>query len=207
MTNIRLRSIDDYVDVSSKTNYHTYHLKDTIEERLRRIHLSSRDSARTPMQWDDSRYAGFSEAKPWFFVNPNYRRVNVAAQEGDRDSILNFYRKCLALRKRSKTLIYGEYKEYFPKDPNIYMYERVLGEVRYLVICSFTMLPVRVRIPQAYAGRKGQLMLCNYPPEEQSEPHSLKECASREINRLTEGHGMFRPYEARVYRFRTDMRD
>ena len=202
MTNIRLRSIDDYVDVSSKNNYHTYHLKDTIEERLKRIHVSSRDSARTPMQWDDSANAGFSAAKPWFFVNSNYRRVNVAAQEEDENSILNFYRKCLKLRKSSKTLIYGEYREYFPKDPNIYMYERSYGRVRYLVICSFVKFPVRVRIPETYVGRKGQLMLCNYPKGAQMLAGTLRERAHQEVSMLAAEHGMFRPYEARVYRFR-----
>ena len=181
MTNIRLGSIDDYLDVFSKTNYHTYHLKDTIEKRLERIHVSSRDSARTPMQWDDSENAGFSKVKPWFFVNSNYIKINAESQEEDEYSILNFYRKCLALRKKSKTLIYGEYREYFPKDPDIYMYERSLGSVRYLMICSFTKFRAKVHIPKSYAGKRGQLMLCNY-----HEP----------------GKGMLRPYEARVYRFR-----
>ena len=202
MTNIRLHSIDDYVDVSTKNNYHTYHLKDTIERRLKRIHLSSRDSSRTPVQWDSSPYAGFSKVQPWFYVNPNYRKINVAAEEKDPDSILNFYRKCLALRKSSKTLIYGAYKEYFPKDPNIYMYERAYGEVRYLIICSFAKLPVKVRIPQNYVGKKGQLMLCNYPDGPQVMADSLRKRAHQEVNMLAAEHGMFRPYEVRVYRFR-----
>ncbi|MBR3514729.1 MAG: alpha-glucosidase [Lachnospiraceae bacterium] len=202
MTNIRLHSIDDYVDVSTKNNYHSYHLKDTIERRLKRIHLSSRDSSRTPVQWDATRYAGFSKVKPWFYVNPNYRKINVAAEEKDPDSILNFYRKCLALRKQSKTLIYGEYKEYFPKDPNIYMYERSLGDIRYLIICSFSKLPVKVHFPENYADRKGQLMLCNYPDGPQVMADSLRERAHQEVSLLAAEHGMFRPYETRVYRFR-----
>jgi oligo-1,6-glucosidase len=115
MMNIRLTSIDQYVDVSSKTNYNTYHLKESVEKRLQRIHVSSRDSSRTPMQWDDSPHAGFSTVEPWFFVNSNYKKVNVAAEEKDDDSILNFYRRCIALRKSSETLIYGKYNEYFPK--------------------------------------------------------------------------------------------
>ncbi|MBR1472043.1 MAG: alpha-glucosidase [Lachnospiraceae bacterium] len=202
MTNIRLRSIEDYKDVSTRTNYQTYHLKDSIERRLKRIHLSSRDSARTPMQWDDDPNAGFSAAKPWFSVNPNYRRVNVAAEEGEEYSILNFYRRCLALRKSSKTLICGKYKEYFPKDKNIYMYERALGEVRYLVICSFAKMPVKVRIPEGYAKIKGQMVLCNYPGGTQITAGDLRKRACRELNLLAAEHGMLRPYEARVYRFR-----
>ncbi len=202
MSNIHLRSIDDYVDVSSKTNFRTYHLKDTIEERLKRIHLSSRDSSRTPMQWDAGKYAGFSRVKPWFFVNPNYKSVNVAAQEGDEYSILNFYRRCLKLRKNSKTLIYGEYREYFPKDPNIYMYERSYGNICYLIICSFSRLPVRVRIPSSYVGRKGRMVLCNYPKGPQVMADNLKDRIRQEVNMSATEHGMFRPYEARIYRFR-----
>ena len=107
MTNIHLPSIDMYEDIASKNAYHTFHKRESEEMRLRRIHISSRDSSRTPVQWDNSKNAGFSEAKPWFYVNPNYKKVNAAAEEEDPNSILNFYRKCLALRKSTDTLIYG----------------------------------------------------------------------------------------------------
>ncbi|WP_026658951.1 alpha-glucosidase [Butyrivibrio sp. AC2005] len=200
MTNIRLNSIDKYVDVSSKTNYHTYHLKDTKEKRLKRIHLSSRDSARTPVQWNDSKYAGFSKVRPWFYVNPNYKKINVAAQEKDKFSILNFYRKCLALRKSSNALLYGDYKEYNPKDANIYMYERTLGKTSYLIICSFSRFPVKVSIPDKYIGKKGQLMLCNYSDRKQYH-HDLMRS---ELCTYAVRHGMYRPYETRVYRFRVN---
>ena len=202
MTNIRLWSIDQYVDVSTKNNFYTYHLKEDIKDRLKRIHLSSRDSSRTPMQWSDDKNGGFSKAKPWFYVNPNYRRINVKNEEKDPESILNFYRKCLALRKSSKTLILGAYREYFPKDPNVYMYERSLGKVRYLIVCSFSRLPMRLKIPRSYAGRKGQLLLCNYPQGPQVMADKLKDRIKQEVNLLEWQHGMLRPYEARVYRFR-----
>ena len=201
MTNIRLASIEQYVDVSSKNNYYNYHLKEDPERRLHRIHLSSRDSARTPMQWDDSEHAGFSTAEPWFYVNPNYKKINVARQQDDEYSILNFYRKCLKLRKSSKTLIYGEYKEYFPKDKNIYMYERRLGDECYLIICSFSRLPVKLRLPDQFAGRTKELVLCNYPENVKDIPaHRLKR-VSDELLSLELDHGMMRPYEARIYRF------
>ena len=202
MTNIRLWSIDQYVDVSTKNNFYSYHLKDDIKDRLKRIHLSSRDSSRTPMQWSGDKNGGFSKVKPWFYVNPNYRRINVKNEEDDLESILNFYRKCLALRKKSKTLILGAYKEYFPKDPNIYMYERSLGKVRYLIVCSFTKLPMRLKIPREYVGRKGQLLLCNYPEGHQVMADKFKDRIRQEVSLLEWEHGMLRPYEARVYRFR-----
>ena len=182
MMNIRLTSIDQYVDVSSKTNYNTYHLRESVEKRLQRIHVSSRDSSRTPMQWDDSAHAGFSTAEPWFFVNSNYKKVNVAAEEKDDDSILNFYRRCIALRKSSETLIYGKYNEFFPKHKELYIYERVLGDERYLIICSFSRLPHRMKIPDFYKGKTGELVLCNYSDQ------PLKD-------------DWLKPYEARVYRY------
>ena len=193
MTNIRLKSIDQYKDVSTHTNFHTYHIKDSMEKRMERIHHSSRDSARTPMQWDSTEHAGFSQEEPWFYVNPNYRKVNVRAEEKDPWSILNFYRKCLALRKKSRTLLWGSYREFFPKDRHIYMYERAYESTRYLIICSFSERPVRVRVPKEYAHSDLKLVLCNYPRGEREELY-------RAIIRPDDEQGWFLPYEARVYR-------
>ena len=201
MTNIRLKDIDQYVDVSSKANYNSFHLNDTVENRLRRIHNSSRDSSRTPMQWTKGRYAGFSKVKPWFYVNPNYERINVEIEEDDRYSILNFYRRCLSLRKNSETLIYGRYREYFPKDKNIYMYERRLGTERYLIICSFSRLPQKVKKPEEYRGQIGKLVLCNYPKFVTKKAENLWELAHSEMNDVAMKHRMLRPYECRIYRF------
>nr|MCR5669774.1 alpha-glucosidase [Butyrivibrio sp.] len=202
MTNIRLMSIDQYVDVSSITNYNTYHLKEDPERRLHRIHLSSRDSARTPMQWNGSENAGFSKVKPWFYVNPNYKKTNVAKEEENRDSILWFYRKCLALRKSSDTLIYGDYIEYFPKDKNIYMYERTLGKESYLIICSFSRLPVRAHKPEKFRGRKGELVLCNYRDGAGiAKSKRALEQVEYKLAELEHRKGLLRPFETRVYRY------
>ena len=203
MTNIRLMSIDQYVDVSSITNYNTYHLKEDPERRLHRIHLSSRDSARTPMQWNSSENAGFSVVKPWFYVNPNYRKINVAKQEKDPGSILNFYRKCLLLRKSSKTLLYGDYTEYFPKDKNIYMYERSLDGESYLIICSFSRLPVKAHKPEKFWGKRGELLLCNYSDDEKCDTmNGVLQHLHHELSNLEHRKGLLRPYETRVYRYR-----
>ncbi len=182
MSNIRLHSIENYADVSSINNFNSYHLKESIEKRLKRIHLSSRDSSRTPMQWTADKYAGFSTHEPWFYVNRNHVYVNVDEEEHNESSLLNFYRKCLQIRKNSKTLIYGKYKEYFPKDPYIYMYERSLEGMHYLIICSFAKHTLKVRIPKNLAEVKLKLVISNYAGLR----HST----------------YFAPYEARVYRFR-----
>ena len=179
MTNIHLPSIDMYEDIASKNAYHTFHKRESEEMRLRRIHISSRDSSRTPVQWDNSKNAGFSEAKPWFYVNPNYKKVNAAAEEEDPNSILNFYRKCLALRKSTDTLIYGSYKEYCRLSSKLFMYERSLDGDRYLIVCSYSKQDTGLRMPKFWRDAEKEIVLCNY---------------KKNGPELT-----LRPYETRVY--------
>ena len=182
MTNIRLPSIEQYLDVASKNLYAMFHKREPEERRMQRIHVSSRDSARTPVQWSDAPNAGFSTAEPWFYVNQNYPEINVAAEERDPDSVLNFYRRALALRKGSETLLWGDYREYFPRSRKFYMYERSWKGERVLVICSFSQQTVRCRLPEGYAAADAELLLGNYAAG--AEP------------------GTLRPWEAQVWRWR-----
>ena len=112
MTNWRPERADMYEDVQTRYHYAHTALNKPEQVRLHRLWRSSRDSARTPMQWDGSENAGFTTGKPWFYVNPNYKEINVADQEGDADSVLNFYRKAVTLRKSLSCVRYGEYREY-----------------------------------------------------------------------------------------------
>lgn len=178
MTNIRLKDIDQYVDVSTKNNFNRFNLKKSIEERMELIYHSSRDSSRTPVQWNDTQNAGFSEHEPWFYVNENYSQINVARQQKSSGSVLGFYKKALALRKMSRTLIYGRYREFFPKHPLIYMYERAYGNIRYLVVISFSDAPLPVKRPKQYRGLKLHKILTNYDGTSK----------------------LLRPWEVRVYR-------
>lgn len=189
MTNIRLKRIEDYVDVSSITNFHKFHVKDPYEKRIERIHASSRDSARTPVQWDDSKNAGFTTGTPWFFVNPNYEAINVASQEDDPNSILNFYRKCLHFRKTNEVALWGDYKEYYKRHNQLYMYSRSHNGQHLLVICSYADHDMDFKYPKAFAskmqlGDQYELAIANY-----------------EDAALQEYHTTLRPYEARVYYF------
>ena len=156
MTNIALDSIDKYNDVVSVYAYHHFHTHEPVEKRLRRIHISSRDSARTPVQWSDAENAGFSEHEPWFYVNTNYKTVNAEAEDKDPESILNFYRKCLQLRKSSETLLKGSYREYRRFSRHIYMYERAYEGEKILVICSFSKKEIGCRIPRAFYKGSGK---------------------------------------------------
>lgn len=201
MTNIALNSIDKYIDVAAKNAYNSFFLKDSVERRLERIHVSTRDSARTPVQWTDGPNAGFTTGRPWFYVNPNYSYINAETEDRDPLSILNFYRRCLALRKRSKTLLWGTYREYFRGSSRIYMYERKYEdkdrgcEERILVICSFSTQELRYPAPRGYNMAKGKLILDNYISGEEMEAAPAENTGAGIPWKL-------HPYEVQVWKFR-----
>lgn len=177
MTNWRPDDPALYEDVQTRWQYEHVALKKTPEERLKRLWRSSRDSARTPMQWSDAEHAGFSTAEPWFSVNPNYREINVARQEKDPDSLLNFYRRAIELRKSLPVVRHGSYKELLHRSKRLYAYERESKGTRLLVICSFSEQPMK--LPKRLHPGKASLILCNYTAKPDTDT--------------------LRPYEARVY--------
>ena len=177
MTNWRPDDPALYEDVQTRWQYEHAALKKTPEERLKRLWRSSRDSARTPMQWSDAEHAGFSTAEPWFSVNPNYREINVARQEKDPDSLLNFYRRAIELRKSLPVVRHGSYKELLHRSKRLYAYERESKGTRLLVICSFSDQPMK--LPKRLHPGKASLILCNYTGKPDTDT--------------------LRPYEARVY--------
>lgn len=111
--------------------------------RWKWIKTSSRDNARTPMQWDTSENAGFSKGKPWLRVNRNYKYINYASQKDDPDSILSFYKTLIALRKQNDCLIYGEFVPVYA-DNRIMIYQRALDDNLYTVALNFSSRKVKV---------------------------------------------------------------
>ena len=208
MTNIALDSIDQYLDVASKNAYNTFHLREPIEKRLRRIQISTRDSARTPVQWSGDPGAGFTSGTPWFTINPNYVKINAHDQEKKPCSVLNFYRSCLALRKSEETLLWGTYREYFRRHPKLFMYERSYkGEV-ILVVCSFSDRPLSWKLPRSLshkgaAGKRAELLLANYPRAGckggQRNPRA-NEKGKKHLPKTAEICAPLRPYEAQVWK-------
>ena len=166
-----------YEDVQTRWQYENVATKKSDEKRLQRLWFGSRDSSRTPVQWDDSENAGFSTSKPWFYVNNNYKEVNVKEQENDKDSILNFYRKAVNLRKELKVVKNGNYKEYNKSSSRVYMYSREDDKQTLLVICSFSEKETKLNIPSNFDLSKSTLILNNYDND------SL----------------VLKPYETRVY--------
>ena len=149
-----------YEDVQTRWQYE--HTKGTPEKRLQKMWRCSRDSARTPVQWDATQNAGFSPVKPWFQVNSNYPYINVAQQERDGDSILNFYRKAIELRKTLSVVHYGNYTEHCHNSDDLYVYTRQDPRQRLMVVCSFSSKPVPFKAPRDYHLEDADLVLQNY---------------------------------------------
>jgi len=139
MTNVAYPSINDYNDVETLGSWNTAKARgENMDEFLKLVHKQSRDNARTPMQWNADKNAGFTENTPWLKVNKNYSSINVASQENDETSILNFYRKMIAFRKANSILVYGDYKCLNPEDENLYIYKRWDNNHTYLILLNFS---------------------------------------------------------------------
>ncbi len=137
MTNVKFNYIKEYDDIRSINEYNQLINQGmSPKDALEHIWNTSRDNTRTPMQWDDSLNAGFSKSNPWIHVNPNYKYINVKEQLEDDDSILNFYKKMIKIKKSSECLIYGKYNLILEDDTNIFAYERILNDEKFLVICN-----------------------------------------------------------------------
>lgn len=145
MTNVDYTSIDDFKDVWVKNGYKQAIKKDSPEIVLRHIRRTSRDNARTPMQWSAEKNAGFSTGEPAHKVVRNYTTINVAAQEKDPDSILNSYRRLIDLRRHSEfsdLLVYGDFKLSQAEHEHVFAYTRSLDGKKLLVIANFRGYPV-----------------------------------------------------------------
>ena len=186
MLNNPLPSVDMYADVMTKNNCRIARKfgfpKSVV---LKMAQKSSRDNARTPVQWSGEPNGGFSKVKPWFYVNDNYRQINVESQLDDPDSLLNFYRTALQFRRDNPIVVYGDYKEHLPKSRQLYVYERNYRGKKLLVVCSFTAEAVRFDAPEGIRLEEGDQVFGNYP---------------RSV--VISNGFTTRPYEMRVYYFK-----
>ena len=162
MENLSFQSIDQIDDVSTIDQYHVaLDAGFSEKEALACVSRYSRDNARTPIQWDSSVNAGFSEDTPWLPVNPNYTEINVASQINDPDSLLAYYKKLIALRKDSvykETIVYGELIPYLEDRHNLMAYYRK-GDKMLLILGNFQKEPQTVKLPAPYK----KILLNNYP--------------------------------------------
>jgi oligo-1,6-glucosidase len=145
MNNIKFSSIDEYKDIESLGMYQQIkNNRGDLQQFLNDQKITARDNGRTPFQWDSSNHAGFTTGTPWIKVNPNYTTVNVASEEKDSLSCLNYFRKLIKLRKENLVLVYGKYQLLDKDNPSVYAYTRELGEKKILVVLNFTDKPAPV---------------------------------------------------------------
>ena len=178
MTNVPFQTIDEFPDIETQ-NIYQERLKAgfTEEETMYAIRAKARDNARTPMQWNAEKNAGFTEGTPWYRVNPNYKEINVEQALADPESVFYHYQKLIQLRKEHDIMVYGTYQLLFPEDEDLYIYTRTLEEEKWLIVCNFHEKTRKFRCKRA-----GQVMLSNYADTP-----------------ATEKIAELRPYEAVIY--------
>ncbi|MGH9908769.1 MAG: glycoside hydrolase family 13 protein [Pyrinomonadaceae bacterium] len=178
MNNIKFDRIEDYRDIESLNWYQQLKNKGgDLRQFLEAQKIAARDNGRTPFQWDTTANSGFTTGTPWLKVNPNYETVNVAAQENDANSCLNYFRKIVKLRKENPILIYGKYALLDLENPDVYAYTRELDGRRILVLLNFRDKAATVKT--GFDLSKGKFLIGNYPTASQN--------------------GQLRPYEAVIY--------
>ncbi|MDD6769718.1 MAG: alpha-glucosidase [Inconstantimicrobium porci] len=185
MTNIKYEDINCYNDVATHNRYKNNVNKGMNKQKaLEHEWTVSRDNARTPMQWDGSLNAGFTSGDPWIGVNPNSKDINVESQINDEDSILNFYKSLIKIRKQYRTFIDGKYELVLPDHEQIYAYTRQDENDTMLIICNLT--KDEAVFESEYTINNQDLLLSNY----------------NDHNNIDERTCKLRPYEARLYKIK-----
>jgi oligo-1,6-glucosidase len=183
MKNIRFDKIEDYRDIATINKYkETKHNGGDLAAFLQGQQQTSRDNSRTPFQWDSTANAGFTTGTPWIKVNPDYPTVNAAEQEHDPNSVLNYFRKAVQLRKDNLVLVYGQYTLLDKDNPDVYAYTREGYRKKMLILLNFRDHPAKAMTGIDLTHAK--LLLNNYPDAPPSDT--------------------LRPYEARVYEIMHD---
>ncbi len=186
MMNAGFSRIEDYRDIESLNVYREMKDQGVEEEKiLSFLKAVSRDNARTPMQWDDTEYAGFSDTMPWIRVPDNDKSINAAEEQEDTDSVFHYYRKLIHLRHTLPVMVDGVYDLILPDHPQIYGYTRTFGREKLLILLNYS--KDQVKVPQEILDQiqscQGRVLIHNYQEEMEE---------------------VMRPYEAIVYHFTED---
>ncbi|NRY61728.1 glycoside hydrolase family 13 protein [Clostridium beijerinckii] len=186
MTNVRFEELEDYKDIETLNMYNERKKQGyTHEEIMLSIYTKGRDNARTPMQWDDSQNAGFTSGQPWLKVNPNYKEINAESQLKDENSIFNYYKKLIKIRKSNPVVVYGKYNLILEENKEIFAYTRTLENEMLLVICNFTGNETEFVLERNLEFKSKELLISNYNVNENDSIDSIE----------------LKPYESRIYKF------
>lgn len=188
MTNVQFPQVEDYRDVEIHNMYKEYTEErgHSHDEVMKRIWTTGRDNARTPLQWNDSEHGGFTSGTPWIKVNPNYKEINAKQQQKDPNSVFNYYKMLIELRKQEDVIVYGDYKLYLPEHEELYVYTRTLVDETLLVVLNFFNGQPNFKLPEEITFADYSLLISNYPVDQEDVISSIK----------------LRPYEARVYKLK-----
>ena len=182
MLNCPLENLDDYPDVNTHACYNLFRKFGLSHEKVMRMaRYSARDNARTCMQWDKSENAGFTEGKPWFVVNKNYKEINVEDSLNDKNSILNFYKRLIKIRKENPIFLFGDFKLHYKRHKKLFVYERNYNGQKLFVAINFSETDTNLKVPHTIDIANAKLLISNY------EDSQIKE------------NTVMRPYEAFVY--------
>ena len=186
MTNVRFDSIDDYKDIEIINMYKEKVIegKEDPAKVMKSIYVKGRDNARTPFQWDDSENAGFTSGEPWIKVNPNYKEINAKQAVADQNSIFNYYKNIIQLRKNHPIIVYGDYELILPEHESIFAYTRSYENEKLLVITNFSGDATPFSLPGNVTISAPELLISNYDVPQNEDILSFK----------------LRPYEARIYK-------
>lgn len=172
MTNTHFSSLDDFNDVLAKNTIKEKRRNGVADsEIVKELAPVSRDNARTPMQWSLQTNAGFTSSTPWLKINPNYKKINVETQIKDENSILNFYRKLIELKKSLDIFVYGDYQTVLENHPQIFAYTRSWQDEKILVLAN---LSAKIaELPPLHLKKK---LLGNYPSQNSTSLSSFEAC-------------------------------
>ncbi|EIU7746490.1 alpha-glucosidase [Vibrio vulnificus] len=165
MTNVAFESLEQYKDIET-LNFYKVKTESGVSHQhmMDAIHENSRDNARTPMQWSASQYGGFSQAKPWIEVNPNYPEINVEQALADSDSIFYHYQKLIELRKQHPAIVYGDFTPLFAEHDSVFAYVRSHQDEQLLVINNFSDQDVSIAWPDNLQNKEVNCLIYNYDP-------------------------------------------
>ncbi len=169
MTDFPFTDIKQFDDIEVKNAYTSEVLTHHIAEDafIANLRHTSRDNARTPMQWDSSSEAGFTTSTtPWLAVNPNYTTINAQQEMVDPNSVYHYFQKMIALRHSTPALVYGDYKDLDPHNPSVFAYTRTLGEKQYLVVLNFSEKPIAYALPDSI--KAGHIAISNLGATEEN---------------------------------------
>ena len=185
MTNVPFKTIHDFRDVATYNGYKAVKARGgDLKAYLQSQREFGRDNARTPIQWNDKKNAGFTTGKPWIMVNPNYKTINVKTEQNNPNSVFNYYKKMIQYRHEHPILVYGDFTVYERNNPDIFIYTRTLGDKKDLVILNMSDKKMDYNLPSEIKSDNWDFQIGNY--------------SDTAIN--SEGNVNLRPWEAAVFK-------